>query len=388
LHLLPCPYVLQLHLQGLKLQLGPAGHLLGVLHHCTRLTVLHLQSCTVQDSHAACAAIAALPELQQLAMSETHDEQHMLLLDGLQLAPQLTHLHLDCGPSQTQPIEELGLLSALTNLQHLELANLPHAGVPGGVPSQLVKLTCLHMGYNRSAHYSVAQHFGNLGSLTALQQLHIATYQGDGLSQGLSGIQYLSALTSLDVTAPGMKLFTTHTSRWARLTALQSLALRRCILDPQALAAFTQLHYLYLEDAYSMNAYMGEFLDVLSELRLLTELRVHFVDHCYIDANCPADLYTAFTASTNLRSLDLDLRKSPAMWELFPADTEYLHLRQIKLISRGRSNRPTESLVMSVGKQQLQQMCSCCPTLDSLAFLMRLDADPAALCPLLQLTAL
>jgi hypothetical protein len=43
---LRCPQLCQLHLQVLKLQLGPAEGCPCVLHHCSGLTALHLHQCT------------------------------------------------------------------------------------------------------------------------------------------------------------------------------------------------------------------------------------------------------------------------------------------------------------------------------------------------------
>jgi hypothetical protein len=60
---------------------------------------------------------------------------------------QLTHLSLEV-PQECREVkhaQQLSQLSALVNLQHLELTHLQHAGVPGGLPSQLVKLTCLRI---------------------------------------------------------------------------------------------------------------------------------------------------------------------------------------------------------------------------------------------------
>jgi hypothetical protein len=61
---LPCLRLRELHLEGLQLEaeLGFPG----VLHDCTCLTVLDLQSCALQDVPASAAAITALPELQSL----------------------------------------------------------------------------------------------------------------------------------------------------------------------------------------------------------------------------------------------------------------------------------------------------------------------------------
>jgi hypothetical protein len=71
---LPCPQLRQLHANRATLQLEPADGSPGLLHDCTALTALHLQHCKVQDSHAAFAAIAALPELRNLVVEELREK--------------------------------------------------------------------------------------------------------------------------------------------------------------------------------------------------------------------------------------------------------------------------------------------------------------------------
>jgi hypothetical protein len=69
-----------------------------------------------------------------------------------------------------EEICRLGQLSVLVNLEHLELSSLPSAGLPDGVPSQLVKLTRLYLCYTINHHAAAAcsEQIGQLSSLTSL----------------------------------------------------------------------------------------------------------------------------------------------------------------------------------------------------------------------------
>lgn len=113
-----------------------------MLHHCTGLTSLDLQGCWVLDMHATMAAIAALPELQSLNVGHVSGGGQLVLLPELQHPLQLTYLGLTFRSLNTQEMVQLSQVSALVNLQHLRLTRLHSQGVPGGLPSQLVKLTC------------------------------------------------------------------------------------------------------------------------------------------------------------------------------------------------------------------------------------------------------
>jgi hypothetical protein len=85
----------------------------------------------------SCAAVTVVTVLQQLT--------HLSLLwqevnyDGLSSED-------SDGPSADTRLSQL---SKLVNLQHLTLERLPDGGVPGGLPSQLVRLTCLNAEYER-----------------------------------------------------------------------------------------------------------------------------------------------------------------------------------------------------------------------------------------------
>jgi hypothetical protein len=95
LTILPCPQLqqLQLQLKDLSVQLGPAAGSLGVLHGCTGLRVLDLEGCQLLSTHAALAAIAALPQLQHLHFTPD-DFDDMKVFPQFQHPLQLTHLSI------------------------------------------------------------------------------------------------------------------------------------------------------------------------------------------------------------------------------------------------------------------------------------------------------
>jgi hypothetical protein len=272
------PLLRQLRLQYCDLQLGTARGCSGVLHDCTGLIALDLVHCMVQDAPAAAAAaaIAALPELQSLRLAHVPGLQGNLVLT-LQISAlqQLTHLSLDCQALPAQQVAGLMQLSGLVNLQHLQLTALPRDGVPGGLPSQLVKLTYLDIAYGDSiTGCDIAEQFQNLDSFTALQQLSVAS--SNLVADDLSGLQDILQLTGLKLASPRLEFSSTSTASWAcaNLSELQSLELRECTVQPKALEALTQLQVLSLVDC-QMRCPAKELLAAFSKLLLLTDL--HFV---------------------------------------------------------------------------------------------------------------
>jgi hypothetical protein len=69
---------------------------------------------------------------------------------------------------------------------------------------------------------------------------------------------------------------------------------------------------------------------------------------------------------------------------LFSPGAVYPHLHVIDLTYA----RHCESDTYPINEQQLQQLCSCCPAVETLQFGLSADASPTALLPLLQLSAL
>jgi hypothetical protein len=174
-----------------------------------------------------------------------------------------------------------GARRLLPDLQCLVLEDLPPEGIPDGlVPQQQLQqqqLTRLEMHFS-GAVFETWEQFGHLSSLTALRQLSPAAANlrtGD-----VPNIQNLSQLTSLKLRSPCLQ-FTS--GRWAKsLPALQSLTLDGRRVEPQALAAFTQLRALSLHrinvtcqghDPDMAGVYDG-FEAAVRPLSLLTQLDV------------------------------------------------------------------------------------------------------------------
>jgi hypothetical protein len=247
----PCPGLHTLHLQELRMQLPRARGFAGVLGDCTGLTTLHLEDCRVNMTPAARAAIAALPALQSLEVLWVCSPE--LLAEGrcvaahflqLQHPQQLTQLRLRFGRDPEQ-LEHLQQLPTLTNLQRLELLDMLPDAVPGGLPSQLVKLTGLfvHCHSSSGGLGDAATYFQHLSCLTALQELLVV---GCGVrAVDLPGLWHLSQLTDLELTSSCQDLTADSTQHWTRLAALRALAVSGCAVQPQALTAATQLRELY-----------------------------------------------------------------------------------------------------------------------------------------------
>jgi hypothetical protein len=242
---------------------------------------------------------AALPELRHLHVARSCDNQSIFAFAQLQHPLKLTYLSLE--PSWYH-CEHLTQLSALVNLEHLCL-KLGREQLAGGLPSQLVKLTALHITNDRVGIDAAAQ-FEHLGSFTALQTLAVKWGSAGNLAH-LSGIGQLWKLTRLELTSPTLSITTASTSSWARLTALESLELQKCAVQPAALAAFTQLRVLRLAKATPPEgATQEELLSAVANLQVLTELDFGLWKHP--DGVFPPQAaFTALTASTNLCSLRL-----------------------------------------------------------------------------------
>jgi hypothetical protein len=389
---LPASQLLQLHVQGLKVQLHRAGGIPGMLHACRGLTALHLQDCRVQHSGTAFEAITALPALQHLEISKSHDVLGEFLFGDISSnhPGSLTALSLEIGYYEPRN-EHLRQLSALVSLHDLKLSGLEKSGVPGGVPSQLVNLTCLHVLYNMD---SMEGHLQHLSSLTALQELSVKSSDLD--PDDFLGIIRLTLLTCLKLASPGLPFNNTHNG-CAKLTALQQLDLLGCTVQPQALAGFTQLRVLSLVDIKIFRPATNEqLLYVLSQMTLLRQLTLISADLWELEDIPEASAFTALTASTHLCSLQVGLpaagmlqlpdmlmqdnvRHNPTV---FRHGTVLPHLRVIDL------QHNIASAAMPLSEQQLQRLCVCCPAVERLHFLLDEAASPAACKPLLQLSAL
>jgi hypothetical protein len=259
---LPCRQLRELKLEGLRLQLVPAGGSAGMLHDCTGLTSLDLSDCEMHGAglfKAFNAAIAAMPNLQALRLYKLLREagKGSTLVCELQFPLQLTHLSLSwefLGGSE-ELVANLTQLTVLTRLQHLELDGLPSTGVPGGLPPQLVQLTCLHMQYGQ--HVQQLQH---LSAFTALREL--AVNCGTTTAADLTGIPHLLQLTSLNLQSIVLELTPSFVNSWPQRTALQSLTLEGFELLPAVLSGFSQLRTLSIKHLGGLGpSPMTELLD-------------------------------------------------------------------------------------------------------------------------------
>jgi hypothetical protein len=203
-----------------------------VLQDCSGLTALDLRYCVLQDVPATAAAIAALPELRCLKLADLcSDDQDRLLLAELDFPSQLTHLSLGAqSQSAAAAAANLSQLSRLVDLQHLRVKWLPDDGIPGGLLSQLAKLTCLDLTYQGDC--DAADQLQHLSSLPALQELSLRW--DHQVAEIVSAILHLSQLTCLKLDLLFLDFETFSTSSWTSLTALQRLELARGQLQPEA----------------------------------------------------------------------------------------------------------------------------------------------------------
>jgi hypothetical protein len=252
------------------------------------------------------------------------------------------------------------------------------------VPCELIQLTCLHIHYEAS---SKAGQFQHLSSFTTLQELSVtsSTFAADTLPD----MEHLSQLTTLRIASRALAFTSTGSQgkAWDQLTALQELVLCGCVVDPQALGAFTQLRALYLGAVAGLQpATMEEILGALGQLTVLTRLSLSFQEAWESQQGIPsADALKALTASTGLCCLQLGMHAPIGHQEcvLFTPGKMLPCLRSLDLqYSQSRVK------LVRVSEQQLQQLCSCCPALESLGFVLDPEASPAACLPLQQLTAL
>jgi hypothetical protein len=317
---LPCPQLRQLYIGRLKLQLEQTESYPGALGSCTGLTALNLQQCELQDISAGIKAIAALPELQFLSLSLFKPYTGDFCFAELKQASQLTHLSLAYDSEEGgQHIQQVNEVSALVNLQHLALHGLPAFGVPGGLPSQLVKLTCLDVHYKGA---SAADQFQHLSCLTALQDLSVQSESSESSkgfpTSALSGMRHLTRLTSLELLSYALNLSISSSHTWPCLAALERLVLWECAVHQEALAGLTNLRALHLNSVrvhspgHSSHAGKLEgLLEAISKLQLLTELRLNQDDWVVLGrwtGRCVRrDAFTALTASTNLCCIQLGL---------------------------------------------------------------------------------
>jgi hypothetical protein len=124
----------------------------------------------------------------------------------------------------------------------------------------------------------------------------------------------------------------------------------------------------------------AEVISAMSRLTLLTELC--FRPSMKYSLHPAVNGYTALTASTNLCSLQLVLEHGTPErpHALFRSGAVYTQLRDVGLEHDGGA------WIAPLSEQQIRQMCSSCPVVESLSF--ALCRSTTSLLPLLQLTAL
>ena len=357
---LPCP-----NLQGLLLQnctLGSGGHVCSNIAAATGLTSLVLDEITAPNEselQQLLASVTALPALQHLNVGTLKKHQApdryadtfdlpATFLQELQQLPQLTHLQL----GWSTPAACLRQLGGLTRLQHVDLRL-----------AMAVQLDCL----------------------SGLQELQGLTYLG------LSGVQ-----GSLAVLSPG----------FSTLTGLQELLLPACRISASDIAGMTGLQRLELASASCVAAAAEQLLAVVAQLQHLTELVLD--DFRGLEA-CPAQAYTALTASSKLQRLCLaglllasngepetafawqsffeasgvlaqsgEPRDDPLVWQhIFPASSVRPQLTAL-ILSR---------MHPCLAAADLQRLVRCCPALQILQ-LNRVVASGVQLAMLQQLPSL
>jgi hypothetical protein len=323
---LPLPHLCELHLEGLELQLESADGFSGVLHDCTDLISLQIEQCQVVATPAASAAIAALPKLRHLWLLDNYEGQESTgslfgqirltrpVFPELQHPLQITNLSLDLDNQPVEHLTQLEQLSALVNLEELTLHGLPDGGVPGGLPSQLVKLKSL---YIQADEWCAAEHFQHLGRYTALQDFGVDF--GYFRADYLAGIGQLSQLTCLalryDDLTSSMDFSTASTSTWAQLSALQKLSLSNCAVQPEALAAFSQLRDLELDFRRPLgDTALKGVLSAMSKLAQLTKLSVSLDGVLDTAPAVSGEVFTSLTASTNLCSPAVLAQQAVLAW--------------------------------------------------------------------------
>jgi hypothetical protein len=201
----------------------------------------------------------------------------------------------------------------------------------------------------------------------------------------------LSQLTSLRIGFKLVEISTSSIQKWTRLTALESLTLEDCAVQPQALTAFTQLRSLSLANVTPQGeAPFKELLLAVPKLTLLTQLTWDGAPGPHQEPDAAVELppppaadCTSLTANTALCSLQVQgwQRYAPQGMLLFRPGTVYPNLRSIRMHDAFGVGPTADS------QQQLEQLCSSCPAVESLSFVWH-NTIPASCAPLLQLSAL
>lgn len=109
-------------------------------------------------------------------------------------------------------------------------------------------------------------------------------------------------------------------------------------LQPSLLAGMTKLQFLEIVDAALVGEAAG-VADLFVVLRGMQQLTTLYLSHILDMTGCPAEAYSALTASSNLQRLRLrccGLQDDPTVWQhVFPASTPPQKLRTLDLTFQG-----------------------------------------------------
>jgi hypothetical protein len=185
----------------------------------------------------------------------------------------------------------------------------------------------------------------------------------DETSPVLQPLQSLTRLVGLQLNAPSPSVGAEWCVTASMLSAahhLTRLELMSCNVEPGALAGKTQLQHLYMRGPWRGAA--AGFALLLSHLQHMQQLTSLCLDDRLTDElgdTVPASAYSALTASSNLRELDIYSCTLPAdVWQhMFPAGRLLPHLHQLDLVS---IKQPSGG---AIPVPEGSRLVSCCPAL-------------------------
>lgn len=296
----------------------------------TSLCISHLQK-RVEPALLPC------PNLRQLILDRPSFLEQLDAHNGhpglLQSLTQLTYLELSCG----LPLEarEVSSLSSLVQLQHLDLypgLRAPTCTLSGSTLPRLMQLTNLRAKLT-------ADTLGQLGTLSALQELHLSADNHTPIGPSMvPGLAFPASLKTL-------------------------LLLSR--VDTRTFSAVPAgLKHLQVEcDVEGPADGPDSFIACMSQLRQLTCLEV--VTNSAVSAFWPVagPAYTALTASSKLVSFYLRADLPEGVWShVFPATRSLPHLTHLHLSGGTISQywvRPGPPFALA----DLRSLVDCCPSL-------------------------
>lgn len=317
------------------------------------LVRLNLHNITLTVEPDMCAVLIALPQLEQLSLRKLRkpDPTQPLCLaytvpcslpsGMLLLAPNLTKLELGGDPKHGLPPAALQGLESLSKLQHLVLEGVDSVAASAlSCVQVLQQLTFLQLEATPLKGSYVLDNtvLPGLSTLTALQHLHFSTHIYQSMQPSVL----------------------------AGVTGLKNLCLQRFVMAGGA-------------------AGVAELLGLLPKMQQLTHLDLsHALTQIVGLESMPAAAFSALTASSNLRHLDLAEMWAPpdnVFWQhVFPANKRLMHLTKLELpfVSAGLSTDDINNVVQ------------CCPALQQLNLARGLQpgVDLFALRQLSRLTSL